>query len=205
MLLASFFICVIFTLMPRGFPFLFLASCFLLLPAAFLTGCSSSSPEELDRLTKEDSSFKQMITARDQANVQIRAIKEDLLNRKKVMDSQVDRLRKEYDAYAKAQNLTIEKYRTTIEANHSLLKRDVEMADAELSAKLKELDGYQKTLSDVKKVLREGKGLALSAPERQKWEERVLMLSEKMRPLMEEVQDLKLKIRLKKQKMYFLR
>jgi hypothetical protein len=57
----------------------------------------------------------------------------------------------------------------------------------------------------VRKVLHESKGITLSKAERQKWEERVLMLSEKMRPLMDEINDLKLQIRLKKQKVQYLR
>ena len=68
-----------------------------------------------------------------------------------------------------------------------------------------EVLGYQKTLLDVRRVLREGKGISLSKTERQKWAERILMLSEKIRPLAEDIQELKLQIRLKKQKIQYLR
>ena len=68
-----------------------------------------------------------------------------------------------------------------------------------------EMAGYEKTLADVRKVLQEGKGLSLSKTERQKWEERILMLSEKVRPLTDEIQELKLQVRLKKQKIQFLK
>ena len=175
---------------------------FLLL---FLAGCDSfNSPEELDRLTKEDPAFKQMILARDQTHAQAAALKADLLGKKKALDTQVERLRGQYDAYAKAQNQKIEKLQSAIESNRELLKRQIESEDTQLGARTTELDGYKKTLEDVKKVLSENKGIRLSAQEKQKWEERVLMLSEKMRPLSEEIQELKLKIRLKKQKVKFL-
>jgi len=177
---------------------------FIFLGAFILSGCSSVSPEELERLTKEDPAFKQMIVARDQTRAQIQAIKSDLLGKKKAVDAQVDRLRQEYDNFAKAQNQKIEKLKTGIEANRNLLKRQIESESAQLAAKATELEGYEKTLTDVKKVLSEQKGIRLSAQEKQKWEERVLMLSEKMRPLTEEIQELKLKIRLKKQKIQFL-
>ncbi len=169
-----------------------------------LAGCSSYGPEELDRLTKEDPNFRQMIIARDQINVQIRAIKADLLSRKRVMDAQIDKLRADYDVYAKAQNLKVEKYQAAIETNRLVLKREVETSSAQVGAKVTELEGYQKTLSDVQKVIRESKGIKLSTQERQKWEERVLMLSEKIRPLSDEIEDLKLQIRLKKQKISYL-
>ncbi len=179
---------------------------FFLLGALFLLGgCSAYGPEELDRLTKEDPHFKQMILARDQMHAQIRSLKEDLLGRKKAMDLQIDKLRRDYDAYAKAQNIKIEKYQTTIESNRSVLKREIDAASVQLTAKETELDGYQKTLSDVKKVLQEGKGIRLSAQEKDKWEERVLMLSEKIRPLMDEIQELRLQGSLKKKKMSFLK
>ena len=170
----------------------------------FLTGCASYGPEELDRLTKEDPNFRQMIVARDQINAQIQTLKKDMLAKKKVMDAQIGKFRAEYDIYAKAQNLKIEKYQATIEASRNLLKREMDTANAQLAAKLTELEGYQKTLSDVKKVIRESKGISLSSVERQKWEERVLMLSEKIRPLSDDIQELKLQIRLKKQKISFL-
>ena len=85
------------------------------------------------------------------------------------------------------------------------MKKNMELESASLEGKQNELDGYQKTLSDVRKVLHESKGISLSKTERQKWEERILMLSEKMRPLLDEIQELKLQIRLKKQKIQYLR
>ena len=172
----------------------------------FLSGCLfQESPEELDRLIKEDPGFKQMILARDQVRSQIRLIREELLNKKKTLDAQVEKLRTEYDAYAKAQNKKIEQFRAMIETNRNLLKRQLEQNGAHMEEKQSELAGYEKTLSDVRKVLQEGKGISLSKAERQKWEERILMLSEKIRPLTEEIQELKLQIRLKKQKIQFLR
>ncbi len=179
---------------------------FFLLSCVFLPGCLfQESPEELDRLVKEDPSFKQMILSRDQAYGQIRLIKEDLLNKKKTLDAQVDKLRSEYDAYAKTQNKKAEQFRNGVEANNNLLKRQLEQNGAHMEEKQSELAGYEKTLSDVRKVLNEGKGLSLSKTERQKWEERILMLSEKIRPLAEDIQELKLQIRLKKQKIRFLK
>lgn len=178
---------------------------FLVAFSVLLSGCLQESPEELERLTKEDPVFKQMIAARNQAHQQIQLIRQDLLNRKKLMDSQVEKLRADYDATAKSQNTRIEQLRGGIEANRELLKKDIEAASASLLDKSTELDGYQKTLSDVQKVLHESKGISLSKSERQKWEERILMLSEKMRPLSEEIQELRLRIRLKKQKIQFLR
>lgn len=169
-----------------------------------LTGCNTNSPEELDRLTKEDPLFKQMIDQRDQAHAQVRLIREDLLSRKKTMDAQMDKLRKEYDAYAKAQNLKIEKYQATIEINRAKLRQDIDAANAQLSEKALRLEGYQKTLVDIQKVLKEGKGIHFTQADRKKWEEQILILSEKIRPLEEEIQDLKLQSRLKKQKMGFL-
>src|SRR3989338_2162598 len=183
--------------MTQRFVFLAFLSC--------LTGCSSYGPEELDRLVKEDPSFRQMIVARDQAHQQMGEIKEDLLPKKKAMDKQVEKLRREYDTYAKAQNLKIEKYKPTIETNRSLLKREIQTEEAQLEARLTELDGYQKTLSDVKKVMNESKGIRISSQEKEKWDERMLMLSEKIRPLADEIQELKLQIRLKKQKISFLK
>ena len=174
----------------------------LLLTAA---GCASYGPEELDRLAKEDPIFRQVILARDEAHHQVQIIKEDLLNRKKVMDGQIERLRGEYDAHAKTQNLKIEKYKSTVEANRNALKREMETKQAQLAARLTELEGYQKTLADVKKVMSESKGINISAQEKEKWDERMLMLSEKIRPLSEEIQELKLQIRLKKQKISYLK
>ncbi len=170
-----------------------------------LSGCAPYGPEELDRLTKEDPRFKQMILTRDQIHAQIHAIKDDLLAKKKAMDAEISRFRREYDAYSKAQNLKIEKYEAAIEANRNTLKREIDTASAQLAAKVAELEGYQKTTVDVKKVLEESKGLRISAEEKQKWEERLLMLSEKMRPLADELQELKLEMRLKKRKIGFLK
>ncbi len=179
---------------------------FLALFSFVLSGClTQESPEELDRLTKEDPSFKQMIAARDQAHNNIRYIKNDLLSKKKVMDAQIEKLRSEYDVYAKSQNTKIDQFRAQIENHRNQLSKDIDAAQASLEVKQAELDGYQKTTADVNKVLREAKGIQLSKAERQKWEERVLMLSEKIRPLAEEIQELKLRIRLKKQKIGFLR
>ena len=170
-----------------------------------LAGCAPQSPEELDRLIKEDAAFKQMIVARDQAHVQISLVKQDLLARKTLVDSQVDKLRADYDATAKAANKKIEQLQAAIATNRDLLKHEIDLAAAEVEAKQGELGGYQKTLSDVQKVLHESKGITLSKTERQKWEERILMLSEKMRPLIDEIGELKLQIRLKKQKIQYLK
>ena len=167
-------------------------------------GCSSYGPEELDRLMKEDSGFRQMIVARDQMHVQMRLIKEDLLAKKEALDSQIDKLRAEYDATAKLQNQKIEKYQAAIDANRSLMKKDIEIAESRLEAKQTEVEGYNKTLLDIKKVLKESKGITFSAQEKQRWEEKILLLSEKIRPLRDEVEDLNLQIRLKKRKISFL-
>jgi hypothetical protein len=182
----------------RKFPF------FLVLLSVFLGGCLQESPEELERLTKEDPVFKQMILARNQAHQQIQLIREDLLFRKKQLDVQMERLRADYDAVAKAQNAKIGQMRASIETNRESIKKDIEASSASLLEKSAELEGYQRTLSDVRKVLNESKGISLSKTERQKWEERILMLSEKMRPLSEEIQELRIRIRLKKQKIQFL-
>ena len=172
----------------------------------FLSGCLfQESPEELDRLTKEDPTFKQMIQSRDQARGQIRLIKDDLLEKKKTLDAEVEKLRAAYDLYAKAQNKKVDQFRAMIETNHDLLKQQLEQESARMQEKQVEMGGYEKTLADVRKVLTEGKGLSLSKTERQKWEERILMLSEKVRPLVDEIQELKLQIRLKKQKIQFLK
>lgn len=177
--------------------------------ALFLTvlvaGCAVASPEELERLTKEDAAFHQMIVARDQMHREIRIIKQDLLTRKKVADAQVSKLRGEYDLYAKSESGKIAKYQETITASRNLLQREIETQTAQLAAKETELAGYNKTLADVKKVLRESKGLTISNAEKEKWEERVLMLSEKMKPLSEDIQDLRAQITLKKRKISFLR
>ena len=170
-----------------------------------LSGCSSDSPEELDRLMKEDPGFHQMVESRDQVHAQIHLIKEDLLAKKKGLDAQVEKMRQSYDGYAKAQNKKMEQYQGLIDANRKNLKDQIETMTAELEAKQKELSGYQETLSDVKKVVRESKGIRLTPQERQKWEERNLMISEKIRPLTEEIQDLRAKIRLNKIKTSFLK
>ncbi len=171
----------------------------------FLSGCVlGTSQEELDRLTKEDAGFKQMIAARDQTHSQIRAIRDDMLSKKKTADAQVERIRSEYDAFAKTQNQRIAQLQQAIAANRVLLKQQIESAEAQLESKRIEVEGYQKTLGDVKSMLRDAKGIRLTAQERQKWEERILMLSEKIRPLADEIQDLKLQIRLKKQKIAYL-
>ena len=176
------------------------ALCFILI----LTGCSSYGPEELDRLTKEDPAFKQMIITRDQLHAQMRLVKEDLLAKKRVMDTQIDRLRAQYDAYAKLENQKMERYQTAIDSNRALLKREIEIAEAHLESKRTEFEGYRKTLADVQKILKESKGITFSAQEKEKWQEKVLLLSEKMRPLKEEIEDLNLQIRLKKRKISFL-
>lgn len=171
-----------------------------------LSGCDfNQNPEEMDRLMKEDAGFKQMIGARDQAHRQIAIIKDDLLKKKSILDAQIEKQRAEYDRYAKAQNIKIEQYRGTIDANRNVLRHEIDTASAQLEAKSTELEGYQKTLSDVQKVLKESKGITLSPQEKKKWEERVLMLSEKIRPLTEEIQELRLQVRLKKQKTGYLK
>ena len=178
---------------------------FFLFVSFFLSGCLfQENPEELDRLTKEDPAFKQIIQARDQAHDQIRLIKENLLSKKQTMDAEAEKLRAGYDAYAKAQNKKIDQFRGTIEANRNLLKQQLEQQSASMQGKQEEVAGYEKSLAAVRRVLQGGKGLSLSKTERQKWEERVLMLSEKIRPLVDEIQELKLQVRLKKQKIQFL-
>lgn len=169
-----------------------------------LAGCNMNSPEELDRLTKEDPVFKQMILQRGQAKARAQLIREDLLGRKKTMDAEIDKLRKEYDTYAKAQNLKIEKLRAVVDANRDRLKIDIGAAARQLSEKAVRLDGYQKTLADIQKVLKGGKGIDFTPADKKKWEEQLLILSEKIKPLEEEIQDLKLRIHLKKQKTGFL-
>ena len=169
-----------------------------------LAGCNMNSPEELDRLTKEDPVFKQMILQRGQAKARAQLIREDLLGRKKTMDAEIDKLRKEYDTYAKAQNLKIEKLRAVVDANRDRLKIDIGAAARQLSEKAVRLDCYQKTLADIQKVLKGGKGTDFTPADKKKWEEQLLILSEKIKPLEEEIQDLKLRIHLKKQKTGFL-
>lgn len=182
-----------------------LRKAYIVLIVLVLSGCSANSPEELDRLTKEDPAFKQMIATRDQVHEQINLIRQDLLSRKKTLDAQIEKLRGDYDNYAKAQNKKIDQYQSVIDTQKSVLRHEIETASAQLDSKTAELGGYEKTLSDVKKVLHESKGITFSSQEKQKWEERVLMLNEKIRPLADEIQELKLQIRLKKQKIGFLK
>ena len=173
----------------------------VLFALVYLTGCAPS-PEELDRLTKEDPNFRQMILSRDQIYSQIKLIKGDLLTKKEGLDSQVNKLRQDYDTYAKVQNAKIEKYQKTIDGYRSSLRKNIDTGGARLAAKQKELEGYQKTLNDVKKVLHESKTMNLSAQEKEKWEERMLILSEKIRPLTDDIQELRAQINLKKRKNY---
>lgn len=183
----------------------FFASCLLPLTSClFFSSCGQNAPEELERLMKEDPAFRQMITARDQANVEVRLIKQELLSRKKVVDAQAEKLRADYDAHAKAQNAKIAKFRATIDANRALLKREIEAAENSITLKTAELEKYKETLGEIKKI-RENKNIALPDPEKQKWDDRVLLMSEKIRPLAEEIQELKLQTRLKRQKMVFLK
>ncbi len=176
----------------------------VLIIATLLAGCAANNPEELERLAKEDPNFRQMIATRDKMHADIRLIKEDLLARKRAVDAQVEKMRQDYDTYAKSQNIKIEKYKTGLEMYRKALAKDVEQAAMSMETKQNELAGYEKTLRDVQKVLHESKGITLSAQEKEKWQERVLLLNEKMRPLSEEIQDLKLKIRLNKRKIGFL-
>lgn len=170
-----------------------------------ISGCHwNQGPEELERLVKEDPAFKQMIVQRDQAHAQINLIKDDLLKKKQVMDNAVEKMRGQYDLYAKGQNRKIEQYRATVEANRVRLKSEIEKAQIQIETQETELGGYQKTLTDVKGALKESKGITLSTQEKKKWEERFAMLQEKIRPLSEEIQELKLQIRLKKQKISYL-
>jgi hypothetical protein len=178
---------------------------FFLLVPFFLSGCLlTESPEELERLTKEDPSFEKMILSRNQVHSQISLIKNDLLTRKKAVDAETERLRAAYDAYARAQQQKIGGLRGTIEGYRHALKSQIETAEARLEAKQIEVEGYRKTLGDVRQMLKESKGIELSAKERQKWDERILMLTEKIRPLEDEIRELRLEIRLKNQKIRYL-
>lgn len=170
----------------------------------FLSGCYPQSPEELDRLMKEDPAFRQTIEARDRARAGIRLIKNDLLARKRALDIQIGKLRDEYDAYAKGQYKKIEQYRAAILAAHQAMQREAELLSASADSKEKELSSYQKTLADFNKVLREGKGITFTKEEKKNFEERILLLSEKMRPLTDEIRELKLQLGLKKRKMAFV-
>ncbi len=176
-----------------------------LLVALALAGCSSYGPEELDRLTKEDPEFKQMIAARDRMNTQIRLIKDDLLKRKQAANAEIARRRAEYDTFARAESIKIEKYRAVIDAHRNELKREVETSAARLEAKEAELDRLKKSREEVEKVLSQSGEIALSKPEREKWEERRLLISEKIRPLEDEIAETKAAIRLNKRKISFLR
>ncbi len=169
-----------------------------------LPSCMPAGPEELDRLTKEDPAFKQMIVSRDEIHYQIQQIKDDLLTKKRSMDAQISNLRNAYDAYAKTQHLKMEKYKTTIEANRNSLHKDIELAEAELEVKERRLGEYNRTQEDIKKIL-SNKSLQMTAKENEKWRERDVLLSEKIRPLTEEIQELRLQIRLKQQKIKFLK
>ena len=170
-----------------------------------LAGCSSYGPEELERLTKEDAQFKQMIAARDQIHAEIRNIKQDLLEKKKTIDANIEKLRGEYDSYAKMQNRKIEKYQNVIEANRNILLRDTQNAESAVETKEKELERLVKTLGDVNAVLRQAKDITLSESEKQKWQERSILVSEKIRPLQDEIQELKARITLNKRKTSFLK
>ena len=154
---------------------------------------------------KEDPAFKQMVLARDQAHRQILLIKQDLLERKKLTDTQVEKLRADYDTVAKEQNKKIDQWRASIERNRERLKHEIDEASLSLEEKQAEFSGHQNKLSEVRKVLKESKGFHLSKTERQQWEERAVMITEKMRPLAQDIQDLKLQVRLKKQKIQYLR
>ncbi len=178
------------------------ATFFILL---FLAGCESYGPEELDRLTKEDPNFKQMIMQRDQMRSQIVLIKDDLLAKKKALDSRVSSIKLEYDTYAGIQNDKIRKYHSAIKVNRAALQREIDTAEAQLKAKQTELEKSLSTLADMRKVLRESRVINLSKQEKDKWEERVLMQSEKVKPLTDDIAELQARIRLNKRKISFLR
>ena len=176
----------------------------LLAALTFLAGCSAQDPEELDRLVKQDPNFKQMITSRDQMHHEIGLIKKDLLQKKQAMDTETDKLRNAYNAYSRLQNDKISKYESAIEAYRALMQREIDTAEAQLAAKETELGGYDKTLSSVRRMLKETNGIKLTGTEKQKWEERILMTSEKMRPLTEDIQELRAQLALKKRKLVYL-
>lgn len=167
-------------------------------------GCEAYGPEELDRLTKEDPQFNQMIIQRDQAHKQMDLIKQDLLSRKNAMDAQILKLRQAYDTLAKTQNEKIEQYKTGIETNRRSLQKDVDAATAQLSLHQIKLAEFEKTQKEIQKVL-DNKSIKLPPSEREKWQERYLLQSEKIRPLLDDINELKLEIRLKKQKISYLR
>lgn len=170
----------------------------------YVWGCSAQAPEELDRLIKEDPQFKQMISSRDQIHLEKERIKNDILLKKEALDSQIAKLRDQYDTYSRTQKLRAEKLQLIIDNYREQLKKDIEVADTSLAAKEKELEGYQKTMEDLNRVLNQGQGIKPSSQDKKRWEEHILMLSEKIRPLADQIQELKLQIRLKKQKIGFL-
>ena len=153
---------------------------------------------------KSDPNFRQMIVSRGHMRGEIRKIKDDLLARKKLMDAQIDKLRAVYDATAKVQNQKIEKYQQNIDTNRNDVKRQGETLQAQLKAKETELAAFQSTLSEIGNVLKGSKSISLTTQEKQRWEERKLMQSEKMRPLAEEIEDLKVQIELAKKKSAYL-
>ncbi|OGW92019.1 MAG: hypothetical protein A3D28_06370 [Omnitrophica bacterium RIFCSPHIGHO2_02_FULL_63_14] len=169
-----------------------------------LAGCSVQRPEEFDRLLKEDPHFAQMISARDQARQEIQALKKDLLAKKKAMDAEIERLRGEYDAYARTQNQKVAKYEAYLSAARSVLRREVDTAEAQLEAKRTELKGYRETLDQVKKMSRGAKGIKITPDEKERWEDRSLLLSEKIRPLEDDIRQLQADIQLKKKKIAYL-
>lgn len=176
----------------------------IVIAALILIGCAPPDPEELERLVKQDPSFKQVIGARDQVHRQVQVIRTDLLQKKQALDSTVDKLRTDYDAFAKAQNQQIEKYQASLEAYRALMKRELETLNAQLQAKKTEFAGYKNSIESIHKMRGQTQGIKLSKAEQEKWQERVLMLSEKARPLVEEIRELEAEIALKKRKLSYL-
>lgn len=171
----------------------------------FLAGCLSwSSPEELDRLVKEDPDFRQMITQRDQVHNQVKLIKDDLLAKKRAMDAEVEKMRNTYDAQSKEADQKIEKLEALIAVHRSTLKKELDIAEQESAAKVAELKELMGTYNDIKRVSK-SKGINFTLKDKQVFREHVLELSEKINRLNERVQELRLQIRLKKQKIYFLK
>ncbi len=170
-----------------------------------LAGCSPYGPEELDRLMKEDPDFKLMVATRDQMSQQMRLIKDDLLAKKKGMDAQVGKLRQDYDTFAKSQNVKIEKFKAVSETNRNQLAQEIQTAAARLKDKGQELRRYEEIMKGWKGLLKNSKSTEISSRDKQKWEEDILRLEEKMRPLKEVIEELKIQIRLKKRKLSFLR
>ncbi len=169
-----------------------------------VSGCVPVNQEELERLTKEDPSFAQMIASRDQAYAQIQLIKQDLLSKKKVLNAQTEKLQSDYEAYARLQSQKIDQFRATIASRRAVLQKDIDTAQQQLDVKQKELALCQNTLTNIRRLLNESKGVQLSSKERRNWEERAVVQAEKTKVLADEVQELKLYIRLKKQKASFL-